>query len=412
MGYVDILLDLHWGDCGKGKIVDMISNEYDIIVRFGGGANSGHTICFNDEKFILNIMPSGIFGKDSINLIGNGVVIDPIQLVKEIDSLESIGIDVKKRLMISKRAHLVLPVHKMKDLKNESDKGKLKIGSTLKGIGPAYTDKIARRGIRVGDIFGNIEELSNNLTDFYYPDVIHNLNDEFLVACNKLKNYQIIDSEIFLNQQIKLGKKILAEGAQGTLLDIDFGTYPYVTSSNTQIGGVVTGTGIPPSKIRKVFGVFKAYTTRVGNGPFPTELDNEIGDKIRKIGNEWGATTGRPRRCGWLDLVSLKYSCMINGVTELFITKTDVLSELDTIKIAKEYVIDNKNTCEMPYDMNSITDCVYKVFSGWDQDLSNVTKYEDLPKNTKNYLDFIEKSLDIPITIVSLGPDRNQTIKK
>lgn len=410
-GKIDILLGSQFGDEGKGKIVDVITKEYDIVCRFQGGNNAGHTIKFENKSYVLHLIPSGIFNPYSINVIGNGVVIDPIELVKEIESLESDEVDVKSRLIISEKAHLILPLHKVADKQMEESKGESKIGSTLKGIGPAYTHKVSRNGVRVGDIFS--ESFEKDLQYIFSDLDIMNENLDFIEACKKLRNYTILDTTYYLNQALSEGKSILAEGAQGALLDIDFGTYPFVTSSNTTVGGAVTGLGIPATKVNKVIGIFKAYTTRVGSGPFPTELDNEIGKTIRKNGSEFGATTGRARRCGWLDLPLLKYSCMINGITELYMMKADVLSGFEEIKIATHYLINGSITTLIPYNLSEIDSIEYKSFKGWgNEDLSDCESLVDLPTECLDYINFIEDYLKIPISIISVGPDREQTIFK
>ena len=424
-GKVDVLLGAVWGDEGKGKVVDYLTPEYDIVARFQGGSNAGHTICFDGKKYVLHLMPSGIFNENCINIIGNGVVIDPIELLKEIKMLESEGIDVKSRLYISKKAHLILPSHKLLDKASEQSKGESKIGSTLKGIGPAYTDKVSRNGIRVGDIFNDISDKVLNLTSLHWykmttgfltstppSELDHQKENKlFLDACDELKQYNIIDSEYYINQALSEGKSVLAEGAQGALLDVDFGTYPFVTSSNTTVGGVVTGLGVPATKINKVIGIFKAYTTRVGSGPFPTELNDEVGELIRKGGQEFGATTGRPRRCGWLDLPLLKYSCMINGITELHMMKLDVLSNFDEIKVATNYLVDGMITDQIPFDLEEIQRVDYETFDGFsDENISNHKSFFDLPKECISYLSFIQKYIKIPIISVSVGPDRSETI--
>jgi len=409
-GKIDALLDLQWGDCGKGKAVDMIANKYDIVCRFQGGANSGHTICFDDNKYVLHLIPSGIFNENCINIIGNGVVIDPIELIKEIKMLEDKGIDVKSRLIISTKAHLILPLHKVADKEIEKSKGESKIGSTLKGIGPAYTTKVARNGIRVGDMFS--ESFEKNLQYIYSDLNLLKENKDFLSSCEKLKEYTILDTTYYINQALSEGKSVLAEGAQGALLDIDFGTYPFVTSSNTTIGGVITGLGVSPQKINKVIGIFKAYTTRVGSGPFPTELLDDVGDKIRSIGNEYGATTGRSRRCGWLDLPLLKYSCMINGITELHMMKLDVLTSFNQIKVCKGYIVDGFETTQIPFDYNDVIKPIYKDFKGWDTKIDDFRDYSKLPDECKEYINYIEKTIGIPIKIISVGPDRDATIEK
>lgn len=420
-GKVDVLLGAVWGDEGKGKVVDFLTPQYDIICRFQGGPNAGHTIKFNGKTYVLHLIPSGIFGEHSINVIGNGVVIDPIELIKEIELLEKDGIDVKSRLIISEKAHLILPIHKLLDKMKEDQKGNSKIGSTLKGIGPVYTDKISRVGIRVGDIFGKLEKkvLEASVEHIFTNEKLNQSeiarengqNNKLLYeACEKLKEYKITDTSYYLNEALSNGKSILAEGAQGALLDVDFGTYPFVTSSNTTVGGVVTGLGIPATSINKVIGIFKAYTTRVGSGPFPTELNNEIGEKIREIGNEVGATTGRPRRCGWLDLPLLKYSCMINGITELHMMKLDVLTDFDSVRIATDYIIEGQKTDKVPYVLDSVGDIFYQNFDGFKSDLGNIKDFENLPANCKKYIAFIENYLNIPIKIVSVGADREETI--
>ena len=423
-GKVDVLLGAVWGDEGKGKIVDVITENYDIVCRFQGGPNAGHTICFEDKKYVLHLIPSGIFNDHCINVIGNGVVIDPIELINEIELLEKDGIDVKSRLIISDKAHLILPIHKLIDKIKEDKKGQSKIGSTLKGIGPAYTQKVSRTNLRVGDLSTLTEKTIRDLSvnHFMIDKDLDDLdlvasngvqNKLFLEACKKLLQYNILDTTYYLNQALVEEKSILAEGAQGALLDIDFGTYPFVTSSNTTVGGAVSGLGIPATKIDKVIGIFKAYTTRVGSGPFPTELDNEVGQKIREIGNEFGATTGRSRRCGWLDLPLLKYSCMINGVTELHMMKADVLSDFDEIKVATGYVVDGDMTTQVPYDLNDIVSVEYITFQGWDgSELKSSESILDLPTEFLLYVRFIESYLNIPINIISFGPDRTQTITR
>jgi len=406
-GKVDVLLGLQFGDEGKGKIVDLLTPQYDIVARFQGGANAGHSLHFDGKSYVLHLIPSGIFRDNCINVIGNGVVIDPIALVEEITKLESNGIDVKSKLIISDKAHLVLPSHKIMDKLNEEKKGESKIGSTLKGIGPCYTDKVSRNGLRVIDLFS--EKTLSDLTEI--GEITQN-NKLFLEACVKLKEYTILDTTYYLNQALSEGKSVLAEGAQGTLLDNDFGTYPFVTSSNTTVGGVLTGLGVPASSIGKVIGIAKAYSTRVGSGPFPTELHDSTGEELRKVGFEWGATTGRPRRCGWLDLPILKYSCMINGVTELFLMKVDVLNDFKEIKVCTEYVIDNTVTTQLPNNLEEIVSCNYEDFDGWAQNISMNKSYETLPNNLKKYVDFIESYLGVPIRLISNGPDREEFITK
>ena len=419
---LDVLLGLQWGDEGKGKIVDAITGSYDIIARFQGGPNAGHTIEFEGYKHVLHTIPSGIFNTNALNLIGNGVVIDPVIFENEINGLQKFNLDINSKLLISNRAHIILPTHKMIDASSEASKGKKKIGSTLKGIGPTYMDKTGRNGIRIGDL------KSDNWTDKYnalrdkHLTILSNfkakidldldkLEDDFMSSVEILKKFNFINSEDFLNSSLISGKKVLAEGAQGSLLDIDFGTYPFVTSSNTTVSGACSGLGIAPNRIKSVIGIFKAYTTRVGSGPFPTELDNEIGNNIRKIGNEYGATTGRDRRCGWLDLVALKYSIIINGVTELNMMKADVLSGFDTIEICTAYNIDGIETDTLPFDLNlGNIKPIYKSFKGWTEDISKIRKEEELPIEVHNYISFIEEFVGVPIKLISVGPDRSETI--
>ena len=421
---LDVLLGLQWGDEGKGKIVDAISNSYDIIARFQGGPNAGHTIEFDGHKHVLHTIPSGIFNDNAINVIGNGVVIDPVIFENELNGLNKFNIDIKNKLLISNRAHIILPTHKMIDATSEASKGKKKIGSTLKGIGPTYMDKTGRNGIRIGDLNSNnwmdkysslkdkhLTILSNFKTKVELD--LNKLENDFMNSVKVLKNFNFINSEDYLNSSLNDGKNILAEGAQGSLLDIDFGTYPFVTSSNTTVAGACSGLGVPPNKIKKVIGIFKAYTTRVGSGPFPTELVNEIGEHIRKIGNEYGATTGRDRRCGWLDLVALKYSIIINGVTELNMMKADVLSGFNSIEVCTGYNINGVETNTLPYDLNSEDiKPIYKSFKGWSEDISKINKEEDLPIELNNYISFIEEFIEVPIKLISVGPDRSETIHR
>lgn len=419
---VDLLLGLQWGDEGKGKIVDVLTKNYDIIARFQGGPNAGHTLEFDGIKHVLRTIPSGIFHKESINLIGNGVVIDPVVFVKELEGLDKYDIDYKKNLFLSRKAHLILPTHRLLDAASEASKGKAKIGSTLKGIGPTYMDKTGRNGIRVGDLemddwqekYRALADKHEAMLDFYNVDIQYDLADlesEFFAAIEILKTLNFIDSEEYLHRAQKEGKTILAEGAQGSLLDIDFGTYPFVTSSNTTAAGACTGLGVPPNKVKDVFGIFKAYTTRVGSGPFPTELFDEVGAKMAKIGNEFGAVTGRPRRCGWLDLVALKYATQINGVTQLIMMKADVLSGFETIEICTAYNYKGEEIRHLPYniDAENITP-IYTKMPGWKADLTGMTESSALPKELNDYIDFLEKELELPIKIVSVGPDRTQTI--
>ena len=419
---LDLLLGLQWGDEGKGKIVDAITSDYDIIARFQGGPNAGHTIEFDGHKHVLHTIPSGIFNQGSINIIGNGVVIDPAIFLKEINGLKKFNIDLNSKLFISKRAHIILPTHKIIDATSEASKGKKKIGSTLKGIGPTYMDKTGRNGIRVGDIidgnwqkkYDNLKEKHLNLISNFNQTVdidLDQLETEFFEGIKCLKSFNLIESENYLNKSIREGKRILAEGAQGSLLDIDFGTYPYVTSSNTTSAGACSGLGVPPNKIKNIRGIFKAYTTRVGSGPFPTELFDSTGDRIREIGHEYGATTGRDRRCGWLDLVALKYSIQINGVTELNIMKSDVLSSIDKLLVCTSYTIDGEEINFFPYDINSKDVAPnYIEFKGWDQDITNVKNEDDLPDELIEYINYIESFVEVPIKLISVGPDRKQTI--
>lgn len=419
---VDLLLGLQWGDEGKGKIVDVLTKNYDIIARFQGGPNAGHTLEFDGIKHVLRTIPSGIFHNESINLIGNGVVIDPVVFVKELEGLDKYDIDYKKNLFLSRKAHLILPTHRLLDAASEASKGKAKIGSTLKGIGPTYMDKTGRNGIRVGDLemddwqekYRALADKHEAMLDFYNVDIQYDLADlesEFFAAIEILKTLNFIDSEEYLHRAQKEGKTILAEGAQGSLLDIDFGTYPFVTSSNTTAAGACTGLGVPPNKVKDVFGIFKAYTTRVGSGPFPTELFDEVGAKMAKIGNEFGAVTGRPRRCGWLDLVALKYATQINGVTQLIMMKADVLSGFETIKICTAYNYKGEVIRHLPYniDTENVTP-IYTEIPGWKADLTGMSEASQIPAELNYYIDFLEKELEIPIKIVSVGPDRKQTI--
>lgn len=420
---VDLLLGLQWGDEGKGKIVDVLTKNYDIIARFQGGPNAGHTLEFDGIKHVLRTIPSGIFHKDSVNVIGNGVVIDPVVFVKELEALEKYNINFKN-LILSRKAHIILPTHRLLDAASEASKGKAKIGSTLKGIGPTYMDKTGRNGIRIGDLeLENWQDKYRALADkheamiaFYNVDVQYDLADleaEFFAAVETLKTLTFIDSEEYLHQAQKDGKTILAEGAQGSLLDIDFGTYPFVTSSNTTAAGACTGLGIPPNKVKDVYGIFKAYTTRVGSGPFPTELFDEVGIKMAKIGNEFGAVTGRPRRCGWLDLVALRYAVQVNGVTQLIMMKADVLSGFETLKICTAYNYKGKTINHFPYNIEAenVTP-VYSEMKGWKADLTKMGEASQLPQALNDYIEFLEKELEVPIKIVSVGPDRKQTIHR
>tara|TARA_R110002072_G_scaffold286113_1_gene451091 strand:+ start:7807 stop:9087 length:1281 start_codon:yes stop_codon:yes gene_type:complete len=418
---VDVLLGLQWGDEGKGKIVDVLTPKYDIIARFQGGPNAGHTLEFEGTKHVLHTIPSGIFRDGVMNLVGNGVVIDPVIFQAELDKLKPFNIDIPSRLIISKKAHLILPTHRILDAASEDAKGKNKIGSTLKGIGPTYMDKTGRNGLRVGDIYSpNFENKYKALVKKHvamlqrFPDFQYNLDElegPWMDAIEKLKELDAIDSEQYINDALKAGKKILAEGAQGTMLDIDFGTYPFVTSSNTVTAGTCTGLGVAPTRIGDVIGIFKAYCTRVGSGPFPTELEDEVGEKIRKEGFEFGATTGRPRRCGWIDIPQLKYAIMINGVSELSMMKADVLDNFNTIKACTHYLIDGERYDYFPYDVNDVEVVpVYEEIKAWNCDTTKLNSFEDAPAELKAYVTYLEQKLEVPITVVSVGPDRTQTL--
>jgi adenylosuccinate synthase len=418
---VDVLLGLQWGDEGKGKIVDVLTPKYDVITRFQGGPNAGHTLEFNNIKQVLHTIPSGIFRENKINIIGNGVVIDPIVFKKEIESLKKIGFDISGNLYISKKAHLILPTHKILDAASEQQKGKTKIGSTLKGIGPTYKDKIGREGLRVGDLLFNFREKYNIrtenhkllLSEFFkydYKQILADCEQEWFDAIETLKTFNIIDSEHFINQLLNENKSVLAEGAQGTLLDVDFGSYPFVTSSNTICAGACTGLGLAPQKIGIVYGIFKAYCTRVGMGPFPTELTDETGAKLREAGNEYGSTTGRPRRCGWLDLVALKYSVMLNGVTELIMMKADVLDSFEIIKVCVGYEIDGEVVEHFPFELTNDVKPIFVDLPGWETGLTNIKSQSKFPKELNQYISFIEDEIGIPVSIASVGPNREQTI--
>ncbi|EAR00959.1 adenylosuccinate synthase [Maribacter sp. HTCC2170] len=421
---VDLLLGLQWGDEGKGKIVDVLTKNYDIIARFQGGPNAGHTLEFDGIKHVLHTIPSGIFHKNAMNVVGNGVVIDPVIFKKELDALDKFDIDIKSKLLISRKAHLILPTHRLLDAASETSKGKAKIGSTLKGIGPTYMDKTGRNGMRIGDLelsdwkkkYRALANKHEAMIGFYNVDIQYDLEElesEFFKSIEALKNLSFIDSEEYLYQAQKGDKKILAEGAQGSLLDIDFGTYPFVTSSNTTAAGACTGLGVAPNQIGDVKGIFKAYVTRVGSGPFPTELFDEDGETMGRVGNEFGATTGRPRRCGWLDLVALKYAVQVNGVTELMMMKGDVLSGFKKLKICTAYKYKGETITHLPYNIEAknITP-IYTEMKGWSQDLTKMRKAEEMPKELNDYIDFLEKELEVPVKIVSVGPDRTQTIHR
>ena len=419
---VDLLLGLQWGDEGKGKIVDVLTSNYNIIARFQGGPNAGHTLVFNSMKHVLHTIPSGIFHDNAINLVGNGVVIDPVIFKNELSKLDEQDIDYNKSLRISRKAHLILPTHRLLDAASEIAKGKAKIGSTLKGIGPTYMDKTGRNGIRVGDLelinwkekYRALANKHERMIAFYNVDLQYNLDEletEFFKAIETLKSLTFIDSEEYIHKALKEGKSILAEGAQGSLLDIDFGTYPFVTSSNTTAAGACTGLGVAPNKIGDVFGIFKAYTTRVGSGPFPTELFDEDGETMGRVGQEFGATTGRSRRCGWLDLVALRYACQINGVTQLMMMKGDVLSGFKTLKICTAYNYKGEVISHLPYNIEADNvSPIYTEFNGWSEDLTTMENASQLPKELNDYIAFLEDELDIPIKIISVGPDRKQTI--
>ena len=415
---VDVLLGLQWGDEGKGKVVDVLTPRYDIIARFQGGPNAGHTLEFNNIKHILHNIPSGIFREDKLNIIGNGVVLDPGVFRREIESLEALNVDLTKNLWISKKAHLILPTHRILDAASEAAKGKSKIGSTLKGIGPTYMDKTGRNGLRVGDLDLNFKQKYETLKAKHLQllklyDYEYTLDEEakFFEAIEVIRKFVRVDTEYEIYRFLEQGKSVLAEGAQGTLLDIDFGSYPFVTSSNTICAGACTGLGIAPSAIGEVYGIFKAYCTRVGSGPFPSELEDEDGVKLRDVGKEFGSTTGRPRRCGWLDLVALKYSLMLNGVTQLIMTKTDVLDTFDTIKVATAYSINGDLTDQMPFDLDADVKPVFTEMAGWKTDLTEVRAQEQFPKELKEYITFLEKELQVPVKYVSVGPDREQIIE-
>ncbi len=415
---IDVILGLQWGDEGKGKIVDVLSPGYDVITRFQGGPNAGHTLEFNHIKHVLHNIPSGIFRKNTVNLIGNGVVLDPVIFSREIDALEKLGVDPTKNLLISRKAHLILPSHRALDAASEKAKGKTKIGSTLKGIGPTYMDKTGRNGLRVGDIeldlkarYDALLEKHRSLLSMYDYDYDFTEDEkEWFKSIETLKRFTFVDSEILINHYLKEGKRVLAEGAQGTLLDIDFGSYPYVTSSNTICAGACIGMGVAPSTIGEVLGIFKAYCTRVGSGPFPTELFDITGEKLREEGHEFGSTTGRPRRCGWIDLVALKYSIMLNGVTQLVMTKADVLDTFDTINVAIAYQKGGKQFDEFPYLLTEDTEPVYKTMKGWNTSLTEIRSKSEFPVELKEYIAFLEKELEVPVTFVSVGPDRKQII--
>ena len=415
---VDVLLGLQWGDEGKGKIVDVLTPTYDLIARFQGGPNAGHTLEFEGHKYILRSIPSGIFQGGKINIIGNGVVLDPSLFKSEVESLKASGHNLSDRLYISRKAHLILPTHRLLDQAYETQKGNAKIGTTGKGIGPTYTDKVSRNGLRVGDIEHHFEEKYKQavarheaiLRSLNFEYDLKSLENDWFEGIEYIKQFKLIDSEHFINQKLKKGKKVLAEGAQGTMLDIDFGSYPFVTSSNTVCAGACTGLGVPPSAIGEVYGIFKAYCTRVGSGPFPTELSDSTGQKMRELGNEYGSVTGRPRRCGWIDLVALRYAIMIDGATQLIMMKSDVLDDFDTIKLCVAYKIDGVETEDFPFEIDDTIEPVYVELPGWKTDMSNMQSENEFPEEFNAYLSFIEESLGVKIKIVSVGSDREQTI--
>lgn len=416
---VDVLLGLQWGDEGKGKLVDVLTPEYDVIARFQGGPNAGHTLEFNNIKHITHNIPSGVFREDSINIIGNGVVLDPIIFQKEIEEIKALGVELGPRLKISRKTHLIMPTHRVLDAASEASKGKTKIGSTLKGIGPTYMDKTGRNGLRVGDIespdfLEKYKFLTNKhlqiLKQYDFEFNLAEFEAGWMEGIKTIKSFELVNGEYLINQYLEEGKSVLGEGAQGSMLDIDFGSYPYVTSSNTICAGACIGLGLAPQKIGKVIGVFKAYCTRVGSGPFPTELEGEMGEALREYGAEYGATTGRPRRCGWLDLPALKYSIMLSGVTELNMTKSDVLTHFDTLLVCTAYKINGKVVDELPFDINLPVEPVYKEMPVWKEDISKMRSKEELPVEMLDYLKFIESEVKVPVSVISVGPDREQFV--
>ena len=417
---VDVILGLQWGDEGKGKIVDFFAKDYDVVARFQGGPNAGHTLYVDGKKIVLHQIPSGIFHEDKTNLIGNGVVLDPITLMKECSSVKEMGVDYRKNLFISERTHLILPTHRALDKASELSKGNEKIGSTLKGIGPAYMDKTGRNGLRVGDL------LDKNFTTQYiklrmkHQRILDNFNfqedistweEDFFEALDQLRDFKIVNGEYFINEKIASGKRVLAEGAQGSMLDVDFGTFPYVTSSSTISAGVCSGLGIAPQKIKEVIGISKAYCTRVGGGPFPTELEDETGEHLRKVGNEFGSTTGRPRRCGWIDLVALNFACMINGVTKIVMTKADILDGLKELKVCNSYMVNGEEKNYVPFQMSRVKiEPQYKSFEGWQTDVSQISNFKDMPSQMKTYIDYLDDYLKVPVSYISNGPGREQIV--
>jgi len=417
---VDVILGMQWGDEGKGKIVDYFAKNYDVIARFQGGPNAGHTLYVDGKKIVLHQIPSGIFHPDKTNLIGNGVVLDAVTLKKECANVAALGIDYKKNLFISERTHLILPTHRALDKASELSKGNEKIGSTLKGIGPAYMDKTGRNGLRVGNLlektfttdYIKLRMKHQRLLDnFNFQEDISAWEEEFFEAMEFLREFKIVNGEYFINEKIQKGQKILAEGAQGSMLDVDFGTFPFVTSSNTISAGVCTGLGIPPQKIKEVFGISKAYCTRVGSGPFPTELLDETGEKIRTIGNEFGSTTGRPRRCGWIDLVALQFACMINGVTQIIMTKADILDNLDELKVCNSYLVNGVEKKYVPFQMQKVNiEPLYKTFTGWKKDITEIKDFDALPTEMKIYINYLNEFLGVPVKYISNGPGRDQLV--
>lgn len=422
---VDILLGLQWGDEGKGKLVDVLTPRYDIIARFQGGPNAGHTLEFEGIKHVLHTIPSGIFHSHVMNLVGNGVVIDPVVFSREIDALIARNVPVGERLLISRKAHVIVPTHRLLDRASEASKGEAKIGSTLKGIGPSYMDKTGRNGLRIGDLLdADFKQRYDALKQKHLHLIrgfdavftldeteLNSMEEEFMKGIDVIRTLQIVDSEHYINKALRAGKRILAEGAQGAMLDIDFGTYPFVTSSNTVAAGACTGLGIAPNKVGEVIGIFKAYTTRVGGGPFPTELNDAIGESMRKVGNEFGSTTGRARRCGWIDLPAMRYACMINGVTQLIMMKADVLSQFDEIRVCTQYDTASGKTSDLPFDIReNRVQPVYETLPGWRVDLTGMREQGDLPEELSAYIGYLENALEVPITVVSVGPDRKQTI--
>jgi adenylosuccinate synthase len=417
---VDVILGLQWGDEGKGKIVDFFAKDYDVIARFQGGPNAGHTLYVDDKKIVLHQIPSGIFHEDKVNLIGNGVVLDAVTLKRECESVAAFGVDYKKNLFISERTHLILPTHRAIDKASELSKGVEKIGSTLKGIGPAYMDKTGRNGLRVGDLLDKnftsqyikLRLKHQRLLDnFNFQEDINDWEEEFFEALEFLKTLKVVNGEYFINDKISNGKKVLAEGAQGSMLDVDFGTFPFVTSSSTITGGVCSGLGIAPQKIKEVIGITKAYCTRVGSGPFPTELMDATGDFLRNTGNEFGSTTGRPRRCGWIDLIALQFACMINGVTKIVMTKADILDGLEELKVCNAYKVNGVETNQVPFQMNKMDiEAVYKSFEGWNTNITTVNEFSNLPKQMSTYINYLNDFLKVPVKYISNGPGRDQLI--